>query len=114
MNQQQFEHLRANRHSPRAVALLAGAPEQRLLRSLAEQARRRQRLLDAIAAASGGPAGLEDCDFELAGTRLCVRAATPACLRQLQSRRAAVLRALRQAGLAVRALELTLRQGERR
>ena len=111
MNAEQFERLRANRRVPRAAALLAGEPEQRLLRGLAEQAHRRQRLLDAIAAAAGDPAGLDDCDFELAGTRLRVRAPTAACVQRLQSRRTAVLRALRQVGLVVRALELTLRPG---
>lgn len=111
MNQQQFECLRAQRRPRRAAALLCSPDEQQMLRRLAEQARMRQGLLDAVGQAARWPAGLEDCDFELAGTRLRIMAGSAECLRRLQARREAIRRAVRQAGFEVRALELGLRRG---
>lgn len=111
MNQQQFERLRAQRRPARAAALFSSPDEQRMLRRLADQARLRQRLLNAIGQAARWPAGLEDCDFELAGTRLRIMAGSAECLRRLGARRETIRRAVRQAGFGVRALELGLRRG---
>ena len=108
MNEYQYQRLRANRQAPRAAGLFAALPEQRLLRDWAEAARRRQRLLDVLAAALGSAVDFDRVDLELVGTRLRVRSADPAVVRVLEGRRAALLRALRRSGLPVAALELTL------
>ncbi len=108
MTEYQYEHLRANRRVPKAAILLAGGPERALLRQWAETARRRQRLIRALAPAAGGPVNFDEVDLELAGTRLCVRTRDRACAAALQARRTAMLRALKRSGVGVEALDIVL------
>ncbi len=108
MTEHQYERLRANHRVPRAAILLAGGPERALLSQWAETARRRQRLIDALAPAAGRAVDLDAVDLELGGARLRIRTRKRDCAAALQARRTVILRALKRSGVMIQALDIVL------